>query len=132
MAGKQGQGKIQQRILRELETSPVLSLRVLNPDGNRSRQKALRRSTKKLVQSGAVTRLKIIVPSSRVPSIHSLVAKAGTCILGLQTTVRTETDKPVQEISEVDGEGKEPMTLDDRIEKLQEKINSDSEGNGDG
>lgn len=120
MAGIKGQGRVQKLILRELDTSPVLSLRVLNPSGNKSRQKALRRSAKKLVQSGAVTRLKVIVPSSPVPTIHDCLVRAGTAVLGIQTTVRTDIVEPVAE-PVVEGE---KLSLDNRIARLQEKINS--------
>jgi hypothetical protein len=119
MAGIKGQGRVQKLILRELEVSPVLSLRVLNPSGNKSKQKALRRSVKKLVQSGAVTRLKVIVPSSPVPIVHSVVAKAGTTVLGIQTVFRTDIVEPV---AEPVAEGEIPMTLEDRIERLQKRI----------
>lgn len=123
MAGKLGQGKLQKLILRELETNPVLSLRSLNPEGKRSRRKALHRSVKKLVQRGVLERVKVIVPNPSGPIVYDAVVRSGSYILGMQIVSQNDIVQPVQEISKTDGDGAK-LSLDERIQRLQVRINS--------
>ena len=123
MAGIKGQGRTQKLILAALEINPVLSLSSLNPEGSRSRQKALRRSVRRLLAAGLLVRMKIVVPSSPIPIVYDCVAKAGAVVLGIPTKVRTDIVKPVQETQEPEAE-KEKLSLDERIQRLQKRINS--------
>jgi hypothetical protein len=125
MAGVKGQGKIQKLILAALDTNPVLALPSLNPDSNRSRQRSLRRAERRLLAGGLLVRLKVVVPSPSGPLIYDVVAKSGAAVLGIPTVSQNDLEpkpEPVPE-PEID-EREEPMTLNERIERLQEKINS--------
>ena len=123
MAGIKGQGRTQKLILRTLETNPILSLSSLNPDGNRSRQKALRKSARRLLAAGLLVRLKVVVPSSPMPLIYDCVARSGAAVLGMPATSQNDIVQPVQETQEPEAE-KEKLNLDDRIQRLQKRINS--------
>lgn len=123
MAGVKGQGKTQKLILRTLETNPVLSLSSLNPDGNRSRRKALRKSAGRLLAAGLLERMKVVVPTPLGPVISDVVVRSGSYILGMQIVSQNDIVQPVQEIQEPEAEKGKP-SLDERIQRLQKRINS--------
>ena len=123
MAGIKGQGRTQKLILAALDINPILSISSLNPDGNRSRQKALRKSARRLLAAGLLERVKVIVPTPSGPVIYDAVAKSGSYVLGMQTVLQNEVEPVAEPVEKVD-EGEEPMSLDDRIARLQKRINS--------
>jgi hypothetical protein len=123
MAGKLGQGKTQKSILAALDTNPILSLSSLNPDGNRSRRKAIRKSAGKLLAAGLLERMKVVVPTPSGPMIYDAVAKAGAVVLGIPTVSQNDIVQPVQKTQEPEAE-KETLSLDERIQRLQKRINS--------